>query len=136
MIGIYSSSWSGKKVGQGQENLVAKLCIGLMLLSCIPLYFAQQSLFIYAIGVLMSYFGLTAFHVLNQNLVYRIDGKARSRINAVYMTIYFTGAALGSLGAVYAWQHYAWLGCVLLGLIFGLGILLIDRFDFKRMQKA
>ncbi|WP_298142862.1 MFS transporter [uncultured Acinetobacter sp.] len=136
VIGIYSSSWSGKTVGQGKENFVAKLCITLMLLSCIPLYFAQHSLIIYAIGVLMSYFGLTAFHVLNQNLVYRIDGKARSRINAVYMTIYFTGAALGSLGAVYAWQHYQWLGCVVLGSIFSVGILMIDRFDFKHMQNT
>ncbi len=136
VIGIYSSRWSGKTVGQGKENLVAKLCIFLMLFSCIPLFFAQQNIWVYALGVLMSYFGLTAFHVLNQNLVYRIDLKARSRINAVYMTIYFSGAALGSLGAVYAWEHFGWMGCVALGLGFSIGILLIDRFDFKRMQKA
>lgn len=136
VIGIYSSSWSGKTVGQGKKNLVAKLCIFLMLFSCIPLFFAQQNIWVYALGVLMSYFGLTAFHVLNQNLVYRIDLKARSRINAVYMTIYFSGAALGSLGAVYAWEHFGWMGCVALGLGFSIGILLIDRFDFKRMQKA
>ena len=135
VIGIYSSSWSGKTVGLGKENLVAKLCIALMLLSCVPLYFAQQSLILYAIGVLMSYFGLTAFHVLNQNLVYRIDSKARSRINAVYMTIYFSGAALGSLAAVYAWQHYQWFGCVALVLLFGFGILVLDRMDFKSMQQ-
>lgn len=136
VIGIYSASWSGKTVGQGKENLVATLCISLMLLSCIPLFFAQQNIVIYAIGVLMSYFGLTAFHVLNQNLVYRIDIKARSRINAVYMTIYFSGAAIGSLGAVYAWEHFEWIGCVALGLIFALGILVIDRFDFKKMKQA
>ena len=136
VIGMYSSSWSGKTVGQGKENLVAKLCIFLMLFSCIPLFFAQQNIWVYAIGVLMSYFGLTAFHVLNQNLVYRIDLKARSRINAVYMSIYFSGAALGSLGAVYAWEHFAWMGCVVLGLGFAIGILLIDRFDFKKMQQA
>lgn len=135
VIGIYSSSWSGKTVGRGRENFVAKLCIGLMFFSCIPLYFAQHSLLVYAIGVLMAYFGLTAFHVLNQNLVYRIDLKSRSRINAVYMTIYFTGAAIGSLGAVYAWQHFEWIGCVALGLIFSVGILLIDRWDFKKMTK-
>src|SRR5690606_16528152 len=87
VIGIYSSSWSGRTVGAGRENLVAMLCISLMLLSCIPLYFAQQNILVYAVGVLMAYFGLTAFHVLNQNLVYRIDLKSRSRINAVYMTI-------------------------------------------------
>lgn len=136
VIGIYSASWSGKTVGQGKENLVATLCISLMLLSCIPLFFAQQNIVVYAIGVLMSYFGLTAFHVLNQNLVYRIDIKARSRINAVYMTIYFSGAAIGSLGAVYAWEHFEWIGCVALGLIFALGILVIDRFDFKKMKQA
>lgn len=136
VIGIYSASWSGKTVGQGKENLVATLCISLMLLSCIPLFFAQQNIVVYAIGVLMSYFGLTAFHVLNQNLVYRIDIKARSRINAVYMTIYFSGAAIGSLGAVYAWEHFEWIGCVALGLVFALGILVIDRFDFKKMKRA
>lgn len=135
VIGIFSSQWSGKTVGHGKENFVAKLCIGLLLFSCIPLYFAQQSIWVYAVGVLMSYFGLTAFHVLNQNLVYRIDKKARSRINAVYMTIYFSGAALGSLGAVYAWQHWQWLGCVVLGLVFALGILAIDRYDFMQMRK-
>lgn len=135
IIGIYSSSWSGKTVGMGKENFVAKLCILLILLSCIPLFFAQHNIWIYAIGVLMSYFGLTAFHVLNQNLVYRIDSTARSRINAVYMTIYFSGAALGSLGAVYTWALWQWMGCVALGLIFSIGILLIDRYDFKLMKK-
>ncbi|QIO05602.1 MFS transporter [Acinetobacter shaoyimingii] len=135
IIGIYSSSWSGKTVGIGKENFVAKLCVTLMLFSCIPLFFAQQNIWIYAVGVLMSYFGLTAFHVLNQNLVYRIDAKARSRINAVYMTIYFSGAALGSLGAVYAWEHYQWIGCVVLGLFFSIGILLIDRLDFWKMNQ-
>ena len=114
VIGIYSSSWSGKTVGQGRENLVAKLCIVLMFGSTLPLYFAQHNIVIYAIGVLMAYFGLTAFHVLNQNLVYRIDLKSRSRINAVYMTIYFSGAALGSLGAVYAWEQFEWIGCVII----------------------
>jgi predicted MFS family arabinose efflux permease len=132
IIGIYSSSWSGKTVGQGRENLVAKLCIALMLSSTLPLYFAQQNIVIYAIGVLMAYFGLSAFHVLNQNLVYRIDLKSRSRINAVYMTIYFSGAALGSLGTVYAWEHFEWIGCVVLGFIFSIGILLIDRWDFRK----
>ncbi|ANF81479.1 MFS transporter [Acinetobacter sp. NCu2D-2] len=132
IIGIFSSRWSGKTVGLGKENFVAKLCIGLMLFSCIPLYFAQQNIVVYALGVLMAYFGLTAFHVLNQNLVYRIDMKARSRINAVYMTIYFSGAAIGSLGAVYAWEHFAWFGCVVLGFIFSIGILVLDRYDFSK----
>lgn len=136
IIGIYSSSWSGRTVGLGKENKVALICISLMLLSCLPLAFAQLNIVAYALGVLMSYFGLTAFHVLNQNLVYRINPTARSRINAVYMTIYFSGATLGSLTAVYAWQHWGWFGCVSCAFLFALGILIIDRLDFKTMQRT
>lgn len=134
VIGIYSASWSGKTVGQGKERLVAKLCVTLMFFSCLPLFFAQDNILVYAVGVLMAYFGLTAFHVLNQNLVYRIDSKARSRINAVYMTIYFTGAALGSLAAVFIWQHWAWHGCVFYAFICAIGIYLLDRYDHHKMQ--
>lgn len=134
VIGIYAARWSGKTVGRGKENFVALLCTSLMLLSYLPLAFAQHSIMLYALGVLMSYFGLTAFHVLNQNLVYRIDAKARSRINAVYMTIYFTGAALGSVSAVFAWQHWQWQGCAILVLIYAVFILAIDRYDFKQMN--
>lgn len=136
VIGIFSSSWSGKKVSAGKEKLVGNLCLSLLLLCCVPLYFAQHNIWIYSFGVLMAYFGLTAFHVLNQNLVYQIDLKSRSRINAVYMVIYYSGGALGSLTAVYAWQHWQWLGCVSLVLLFALGVLVLDRVNFRKIVKA
>lgn len=136
VIGIFATRWSGKTIGQGKENFVAILCSGLLLLGWIPLAFARMNLGLYALGVLMCYFGLTAFHVLNQNLVYRISIQARSRINAVYMTLYFSGAALGSLCTVYAWAHWSWPGCVLLGIVYGSLILAIDRYDFRQMRQA
>ena len=93
-----------------------------MLFSCIPLFFAQQNIVTYAVGVLMSYFGLTAFHVLNQNLAYRIDATARSRINAVYMTFYFRV------------QHLGWMDDVASILLFTLRILLINRYYFSHQR--
>ena len=54
VIGIFSSSVSGKTVGKGRENFVTMLCIGLRLFACIPLFFAQQNIMAYAVGVLMS----------------------------------------------------------------------------------
>ena len=38
-------------------------------------------------------------------------GRGRSRINSIYMTLYFGGAALGSFIAVYAWKHWGWEAC-------------------------
>lgn len=97
--------------------------------------FAQQSLVAYAVGVIMAYFGLSAFHVLNQNLVYRISAEARSRINSIYMTLYFGGAALGSFIAVYAWKHWGWEACAALGLAMAITSFVIDRLDFYEMGK-
>ncbi|WP_264754238.1 hypothetical protein [Acinetobacter towneri] len=36
--------------------------------------------------------------------------------------------------AVYAWQHWGWMGCVASILIFAVGILLIDRYDFSHQR--
>ncbi|MDB9693325.1 hypothetical protein OPU39_01600, partial [Acinetobacter nosocomialis] len=71
----------------------------------------------------------------NQNLVYRISAEARSRINSIYMTLYFGGAALGSFIAVYAWKHCGWEACAALGLAMAILSFMIDRLDFYEMGK-
>lgn len=136
LAGVFATPWAGKQIAAGGENRVALICMWLLLIAWIPLYFAQQSLFAYAIGVILAYFGLSAFHVLNQNLVYRISAEARSRINSIYMTLYFGGAALGSFIAVYAWKHWGWLACVALGLSMAVISFMIDRLDFRAVKNA
>jgi hypothetical protein len=57
--------------------------------------------------------------VANQTRIFGLVPSARSRLNTVYMTVYFTGAAAGSALATIAWVHWRWNGvCILaLGLI-------------------
>lgn len=136
LAGVFATPWAGKQIAAGGENRVALICMWLLIIAWIPLYFAQQSLFAYAIGVILAYFGLSAFHVLNQNLVYRISAEARSRINSIYMTLYFGGAALGSFIAVYAWKHWGWPACVSLGLSMAVISFMIDRLDFHAVKNA
>ncbi|MBJ9956202.1 MFS transporter [Acinetobacter courvalinii] len=136
LAGVFATPWAGKQIAAGGENRVALICMWLLMIAWIPLYFAQQSLFAYAIGVILAYFGLSAFHVLNQNLVYRISAEARSRINSIYMTLYFGGAALGSFIAVYAWKHWEWPACVALGLSMAVISFMIDRLDFRAVKNA
>ncbi len=136
LAGVFATSWAGKKIVAKRENKVAMICSWLLIFAWLPLFFAQKSLIFYAIGVIMAYFGLSAFHVLNQNLVYRLSAQARSRINSIYMTLYFGGAALGSFMAVYAWKHWGWSVCALLGLGMAILAFVIDRFDFYKMKKV
>jgi predicted MFS family arabinose efflux permease len=136
LAGVFATPWAGKQIAKGLENKIALICMWLLVLAWIPLFFAQQSLLAYAGGVILAYFGLSAFHVLNQNLVYRISAQARSRINSIYMTLYFGGAALGSLVAVYTWKHWGWSVCVAVGLAMAILSFIIDRIDFYAMKKT
>lgn len=136
LAGVFATPWAGKRIAQGRENKTALISLCLLLLAWIPLFFAQRSLLCYGLGVVLAYFGLSALHVLNQNLIYRISIQARSRINSIYMTLYFAGAALGSLMAVYAWKHWGWMACVALGITLAIISFMIDRYDFYKMRNV
>jgi predicted MFS family arabinose efflux permease len=63
-----------------------------------------------AVGVVTLDVGAQMMQVANQTRIFGLDPSARSRLNTVYMTIYFTGAAIGSALATIAWVHWKWNG--------------------------
>jgi predicted MFS family arabinose efflux permease len=71
------------------------------------------------VGVVVLDMGAQMTQVANQTRIFGLVPSARSRLNTVYMTVYFSGAAAGSALATIAWVHWGWNGvCVLaLGLI-------------------
>jgi predicted MFS family arabinose efflux permease len=77
-----------------------------------------------AVGVIVLDIGAQMTQVANQTRIFGLVPSARSRLNTVYMTVYFTGAAVGSALATVAWVHWKWNGvCYLaLGLISLAGI--------------
>jgi predicted MFS family arabinose efflux permease len=72
-----------------------------------------------AVGVIILDVGAQMCQVANQTRIFGLAPEARGRINTVYMTIYFTGAAVGSALATRAWVRWQWNGvCALaIGLI-------------------
>ena len=69
-------------------------------------------------GVIILDLGAQATQIANQTRIFGIDSGARSRLNTVYMTIYFAGASVGSALASLAWVHYEWRGVCVLALFF------------------
>ncbi|HEY0162941.1 MAG TPA: MFS transporter [Edaphobacter sp.] len=69
-----------------------------------------------AVGVVVLDVGAQMCQVANQTRIFGLVPSARSRLNTVYMTIYFTGAAVGSALATMAWVHWRWNGVCLLAL--------------------
>lgn len=76
------------------------------------------------IGVVVLDMGAQMTQVANQTRIFGLDASARSRLNTVYMTVYFSGAAVGSALATVAWVHWQWTGVSVLALgLIGLAFL-------------
>ncbi len=72
------------------------------------------------VGVVALDVGAQLAQIGNQTRIFGLDASARSRLNTVYMTVYFAGAATGSALATMAWARWRWDGvCALEMLLIG-----------------
>ena len=132
--GVFATKWAGKQIDQAKEKFVAALGCALLIIQWLLLYFAQKSLLVYVLGLLCGYSAISVLHVLNQSLILRSANETRSRQHSIYMFMYFMGAAIGSMAGLYAWYHWGWTGCCIVGLGFSLMTVFFDRLDRKQMQ--
>ncbi|MBS1820541.1 MAG: MFS transporter, partial [Acidobacteria bacterium] len=82
------------------------------------------------VGVVVLDVGAQMCQVANQTRIFGLDRSARSRLNTVYMTIFFVGGAAGSALATIAWVHWQWNGVC--GLAIGLMLLAGARHAMGR----
>jgi predicted MFS family arabinose efflux permease len=68
------------------------------------------------IGVIVLDTGAQMMQVGNQTRIFGLDPAARSRLNTVYMTMYFAGGAVGSALASWTWARWEWNGVCALAL--------------------
>jgi predicted MFS family arabinose efflux permease len=80
------------------------------------------------LGVILLDVAVQAVHISNQTKIFSLVPEARSRLNTVYMTGYFTGGSLGSIAGGLAWTHGGWPGVCLLGAAFSGAAYLASRF--------
>ncbi|MEQ1117521.1 MFS transporter [Acinetobacter junii] len=134
IFGALSTQYIGKYADQGFTNQLTWMGCGLFILSWIFFYFGQLYLFSYILGFALIQLALALVHTSNQSIIFRLRPDAKSRINAIYMTAYFTGGACGSALGIFAWNHGDWtmtcfagIGLVLACMIFSLLDLLLTR---------
>jgi predicted MFS family arabinose efflux permease len=119
--------------GAQRTNLVSILIVGL---SFIVFALAGNSLVGLGLGVLLLDLGVQGNHVTNQARVYSLDASLRSRLNALYMTGYFTGGALGSALATLAFVHAGWSGVTILGFTLSLLATLVFFLTPPRQSRS
>lgn len=138
VFGALSTSYAGKLADRGYTLLLTWAGCGLLLISWTSFFFAKVSLMFYVIGFGLINWGLALIHTSNQNIIFNLRPDAKSRLNAIYMTLYFAGAASGSAIGIFAWRHGGWvmtcsagLALTLLAALFAL----IDRMYFHQKKQ-
>jgi len=69
------------------------------------------------VGVVALDVGQQMMQVGNQTRIFGLGAGARSRLNTIYMTIFFAGGAMGSAVAGWAWWRWGWDGVCGLALV-------------------
>jgi predicted MFS family arabinose efflux permease len=136
VFGALSTKKIGKFADQGHIWLISWAGLALMALSWLFLYFGQHSLISYILGFAIINLGLAAIHSSNQNVIFRLRPDAKSRVNSIYMTMYFIGGACGSALGIYAWHHGGWMMSCLTGMILVTLAALFCWADFHVQHKA
>lgn len=116
--GALAASLAGRAGDRGLTRPATGFSIALTLASFALLAAGGRSLVALLAGILALDFGVQGAQVLNQGEIYRLRPDARSRITTAYMTCYFAGGALGSVGAGAAFQRWGWAGICAMGACF------------------
>ena len=135
IAGALMANVAGRMADRGREQATTLAGGLLMLLGWALLWQGGHSLWAFLLGFLVVDGALQALHISNQNVVYALEPQARSRINAVYMTTYFVGAAGGSAVGAWAWLQAGWGGASLAGGTLGLLTLAVVLRD-QRLARA
>lgn len=116
----------------GGPRRVLLVALTVSLLSWILFAFGTHGVLWLIIGVLVLDAGTQGAQIANQTRIYALDAAARSRINAIYMTLYFIGGSIGSYVASRAWTAGGWTAVILTGAGFALAALLLHVLGTRR----
>lgn len=129
VFGALSTQFIGKWADRGHIKTLSWIGCSILIGSWLFLYFGAVSLLSYILGYGLINLGLAITHSCNQNVIFRLRPDAKSRVNSLYMTLYFIGGACGSALGVYAWHHGGWSMTCMAGLGLALGATLFALLD-------
>ncbi|MET1080164.1 MAG: MFS transporter [Pseudomonas sp.] len=108
VVGVLMASVAGRLADRGWRQITSAASVLLLLVGWACLALGEAHLGWFVLGILIIDLALPGVHVSNQSVIYGLAADARSRINAVYMTCYFAGAASGSALGALAWHRGGW----------------------------
>ncbi|MEH6490993.1 MFS transporter [Halopseudomonas sp.] len=133
--GVITASLVGHLADRGRGQQVSAIALALLLLGWLGLYLGTGNLWWFLLPLLLLDIALPAVHISNQSVIYQLAPHAKARVNAVYMTGYFIGAASGSALGALAWSLGGWSATCATGLALGALAIIALGYDQRLLQR-
>jgi predicted MFS family arabinose efflux permease len=132
------ASVAGRIADAGRQQAMTVTMAMFMSAAFVLLLLESDNLGSLIVGIVVLDLGCQGMHITNQSEIYALAGEARSRVNSAYMTCYFVGGTLGSVGSAVCYGSFGWTGVAALGTaVAGLGVLAsLTDGRFRRRQVA
>jgi len=122
VAGAIASPIAGRRADQGKSRSNTALAmVGGIAAFAMPLFIHGGRTFELGLLVATSIVldaAVSASLVTGQRAIYSLSADVRSRLNGLYMAIFFLGGALGSSLGGWMYAHHGWQGVLITGLVF------------------
>ncbi len=135
IAGTLGASGAGRLSDRMHKNTLIVVAVSTIMVSWIILGFSATSMIGLVVGAFVLDFGVQSMHITNQTIILEGNPPERSRINTMYMFMYFVGGALGTLVGGYLWHYFKWHGIVFAGFTWATLSLAITLLFTKQSDK-
>lgn len=129
--GVFSAPLAGRMADKGWSRLGTGLSLAVVAIGLLIAHFgAQGSVWLLMIGGILLDLGVQSNLVLGQRAIYSLGTHTRSRLNGLFMALFFAGGAFGSAISSYTFIHGGWELVSWVGLAFPIIAALLFATEF------
>jgi predicted MFS family arabinose efflux permease len=108
--GALAATFAGRHADRRGARWVVGLGLGMVAAGYMVLWAAGYHMTGLVVGVIVLDIGQQTLQIGNQTRIFSLVEGARSRVNTIYMIVYFLGGAAGSALSTAAWVRWQWNG--------------------------
>ena len=113
--GALAATFAGRHADRRGARWVVGLGLGTLIAGYTVLWVGGYHMAGLVVGVIVIDIGQQTLQIGNQTRIFSLVEGARSRVNTIYMIVYFLGGAAGSAMSTAAWVRWQWNGVCALG---------------------
>lgn len=118
VAGAAASPLAGKWADKGWDKVGTSIAFVFIIIAFLMPYLFPENLFILVGAAILLDMGVSMNLIFSQREVLALSAEKRSRLNGLFMSIFFMGGALGSAIGGWAYYSYNWQAVMVIGLCF------------------